>query len=70
MPEDEKQKQKYIQQQIQQLINGVGATAELLGVIRKALMESGGFTRDEAVGMCTELLLAITVPNMNNGGNE
>ena len=47
-----------VKKRIEQLVTGIGATAEFLGVMRKAL-EANGFTREESVGMCTELLLEM-----------
>ena len=53
-----------IQRQIEQLVTGVGAMCEFLGLMRKNLMEQG-FTREEAVAMCS-----ITLTAMLTGGKK
>ena len=62
MPENAKEK-------LEQFLIGIGATAELLGALRDSLMTSGRFTREEAVGMCTELFLALLTSGLDLGGN-
>ena len=57
-----------IKNKIESLVTGIGATAEFLGVMRKAL-EANGFTREESVDMCTELLLAM-IFGANRGETE
>lgn len=64
MPDDDIQK---IKQKIEELLVGVGAIGEFLGVIRDSLINNGKFTREEAVDMCTKLLLEIIVSSTNNG---
>ena len=46
---------------MQDLLMVVGAAAELCGLLREQLMKNG-FTRDEAVAMCTEYLKILATP--------
>ena len=55
------EKKKLIEEQISQLITGIGATAEFLGIMRSSLIKNG-FTREEAVGLCGAALVAIISP--------
>lgn len=47
-----------IKKQINETLNGIGATCELLGFLRDTLIQNG-FTREEAVGMATEVLIEM-----------
>lgn len=53
-----------IQRQINETVTAIGAMCEFLGLMRKNLMEQG-FTREEAVAMCT---MAMT--SMVSGGKK
>ena len=48
-----------IQKQVEELVTAVGAMCEFLGLMRKNLMEQG-FTREEAVAMCTIAMASMT----------
>lgn len=50
--------QKVIQQKIEQMLVSVGAMGELLGIVRDSLMKNG-FTRVEAVAMCSQMLVGM-----------
>ena len=50
--------QKEIEKKLEDLIIGIGATCEFLSTLRTMLI-SKGFTREEAVNMCSDLLVAI-----------
>lgn len=41
--------------ELDKLITSIGALAEWMGVFRNALIDNG-FTREEAVGLCAEIL--------------
>ena len=47
-----------IRKKVNELVTGVGAMCEFLGLMRKNLMEQG-FTREEAVAMCSMALTAM-----------
>ena len=51
-----------INKRIESLVTGIGVTGEFLGLLRKSL-ETNGFTREEAVGMCTKILLETLINN-------
>lgn len=53
---------KIIEEKINQLITGIGAMAEFIGIMRNSLM-ANGFTREEAVAMCTAAMIAMITPN-------
>jgi len=55
---------KDIQRQIDEMVTAVGAMCEFLGLMRKNLMEQG-FTREEAVAMCT-----MAMASMVSGGKK
>ena len=50
--------QKEINQQIEQMLVSVGAMGELLGIVRESLIKNG-FTRMEAVAMCSQMMVAM-----------
>lgn len=52
---------------LRNLINGIGAICEMAGVLRDNLIRNG-FTREEACRMVTSVLSeAFRAPNSNNG---
>ena len=57
-----------IDKKIEELQFAVGASSEFLRMTRESLM-ANGFTRTEAVAMCTALMLQMLNPN-NAKGNE
>ena len=53
-----------IENEINKLLTAIGAMGEYLGLLRETLMKNG-FTREEAVSMCTYAMVAMTT-----GGNK
>lgn len=49
-----------IEREIDQLLTAIGAMGEYLGLLRETLMQNG-FTRLEAVTMCTQVMVAMTI---------
>ena len=54
---------KEVEKKIEEVITSVGATGELLGVMRDALIKNG-FTREEAVDICAKMIVGM----LNNAG--
>lgn len=59
---------KNIQQKLEELALGIGAMGELLGAIRSSLI-TNGFTREEAVAMCTSILSTLLLQSKNEANN-
>ena len=53
-----------IEREINNLLTAIGAMGEYLGMLRGVLMKNG-FTREEAVAMCAQAMVAMTT-----GGNK
>ena len=53
---------------IEEITTAIGAACEVVGFLREQLMNNG-FTRDEAVGMCCEVLTGMIIPNANREEN-
>ena len=51
-------------EEIEKVINSLGAICEIAGFMREQLMNNG-FTREEACSMTLEYIIALTT---NNGG--
>lgn len=65
MPEEDAKK---IKQKIDELLVAIGGIGEFLGVVRDSLIANGKFTREEAVEMCTKLLVDLVISSAGNGG--
>ena len=50
--------QKEIEQKIEELVLGIGATCEFLATLRDMLMKKN-FTREEAVQICSDVMVGI-----------
>ncbi len=57
--------QKEIEAKIEQVVTAVGAIAEFLGLLMKNL-EKNGFSRPEALILCSQAMTAML--NRNKGG--
>lgn len=51
-------------QKLEAITTALGAMCEMVGFLREQLMNNG-FTRDEAVNMCCEVLVEMVLPNAN-----
>ena len=57
-----------IKKKIEELVTALGATGEFLGTLRESLI-AAGFTRSEAVYMCSNTLVGI-IRNMKGDSND
>ena len=53
-----------IEREINNLLTAIGAMGEYLGMLREVLINNG-FTREEAIAMCSQAMVAMTT-----GGNK
>lgn len=65
---DEKLDPKDVKKKIEDLITALGCTGEFLGGIRDSLMMAG-FSRQEAVYMCSNLLVGIITKNKGDSND-
>lgn len=57
-----------IKKKIEELVTALGATGEFLGTLRESLI-AAGFTRSEAVYMCSNTLVGI-IRNVKGDNND
>lgn len=55
--------------ELMDFLNAVGAIAETAGILRDRLMQNG-FSRQEAVSICSSMISSIFQPQAKKNGND
>ena len=63
------EEQKKIKEQIDLLMLGFGALCEFLGYMREQLTKNG-FSREEAIAMCTVAMTSMITPKKGNENDK